>query len=55
MDVDTFVLEEKCEQCDGTGAQYRSRCSACEGKRLVPTELGEGVLNLVRRNLGLPD
>jgi hypothetical protein len=45
-----LALEVECPACGGTG--YRpDRCAKCNGNGLVPTELGDAVLDLVRRRM----
>lgn len=49
--VPCLALEVTCPECTGRGAVDGDTCSQCAGTHYVPTDLGEAVLDLVRRHL----
>jgi DnaJ-class molecular chaperone len=51
MDTKDYKLEEKCENCDGSGRSYGDDCPGCHGTGYVPTDAGERILALLRHQL----
>jgi hypothetical protein len=54
--LQTLALERECAACQGNGGWRREDgswavCGECDGKRFFPTEFGERVLDLVKRNI----
>jgi DnaJ-class molecular chaperone len=47
----TSTVEIECDYCEGGKVRLKSRCPRCDGKRVVPTELGQEILDLIRRHL----
>ena len=55
MDENSLTLEQKCFECSGRGTTYGSPCPACHGRRFVPTDFGQAVLNMIHRHLRIEE
>lgn len=44
-------LEKQCEKCAGKGVVDGDQCIVCRGERLVLTEFGEKVMDLIDRRI----
>ena len=55
MDDNHMTLEEKCFECAGSGLSYAGPCPACRGRRYVPTDFGQTVLNMIYRHLQIEE
>lgn len=50
-------LEHACHECDGAGrivdGEDRVRCPECDGAGIVPTELGQAILDFVENRFDI--
>lgn len=58
LSFDDTEFQTRCPECRSTGEVLDGRgvpspCVVCRGRGYIPTELGEKVLDLVRRNFGV--
>jgi hypothetical protein len=51
MDENYLTLEKTCFECSGSGSSYDGPCPAYHGRRYVPTDFGQAVLNMIYRHL----
>ena len=49
MSEQDIQLEKQCDYCKGEGIVDGAMCVACKGERVVLTELGERIVDLVGR------
>jgi hypothetical protein len=55
MDDNHVTLEEKCFECAGSGSSIAGPCPACHGRRYVPTDFGQAVLNMIHRHFQIEE
>jgi hypothetical protein len=55
MDENHMTLEEKCFECGGRGLSIAGPCPACHGRRYVPTDFGQAVLNMIHRHFQIEE
>jgi DnaJ-class molecular chaperone len=53
MDANFSDLEKQCDYCNGEGVVDDAPCVVCKGGRMVLTELGERMVDLIDRRINL--